>query len=120
MRMLLVVVLHELGQHGPKMPLVEHDEMVETLSAQGPDRSLRDGIGLWRVDRRGDCIDADTPSAVPKIAAIDGVAIAEQMAWFPAPGRSLDDLTPQPGCRRLAVTLTCTSSRRPWPMNTNT
>ncbi len=43
---LLVVVLHELGQHGPKMPLVEDDEMVETLSAQGRDHSLRDSVGL--------------------------------------------------------------------------
>src|SRR5439155_24874445 len=83
------------------MLLVEDDEMVETLSAQGPDHSLRDSVGLWRVDRRGDCVDADTPSAVPKIAAIDDVAIAEQMAWLPSPGRILDDLPPQPGCRRV-------------------
>src|SRR6266545_7408522 len=101
MRTLLVVVLHELGQHGPKMPLVEDDEMVETLSSQGPDQSLRDSVGLWRVDRRGDCVDADTPGAVPKIAAIDGIPIAEQMAWFPAPWCGLDELPPHPDCRRV-------------------
>ena len=99
MRPLLVVELHELGQHGPKMLLVEDDEMVETLSAQGPDRSLRDGVGLWRVDRRGDGVDADTSSARPKSAAVDGVAIAEEMSWFLAPGRGLNDLPPYPGCR---------------------
>src|SRR5438876_9739870 len=100
MRLLLVVVLHELGQHGPKMLLVDDDEMVKTLSAQGPDHSLRDGVGLWRVDRRGDCADANTQSAVPKIAAIDGVPIVDEMAWFLAPRRGLDELPPHPG-RRL-------------------
>src|SRR6266581_5242618 len=102
MRPLLVVVLHEFCQHGPKMLLVEDDEMVETLSAQGPDHSLRDGVGLWRVNGRGDRVDADTPSALPKIPAIDGVPIAEEMAWFLVPGRrGLDDLPPHPGCRRV-------------------
>src|SRR6266540_6506878 len=90
MRPLLVVVLHELRQHGAKMLLVQDDDVVEALSAQRPDNSLRDGVGLWRVDRRGECVDADTPSALPKIAAVDGVPIAEQTAWFLVPGRGLD------------------------------
>ncbi len=46
MRPLLVVVLHGLGQRDPEMLLVESDEMVETLSAQGPDHSLRNGVHL--------------------------------------------------------------------------
>ncbi len=101
MRPLLVVVLHELGQHGPKMLLVKDDEMVETLSAQGPDHSLRDGVGLWCMDRAGDSVDADATGSPAEIATIDCIAIAEQMAWFLAPGRGLDDLPPHPGCRRV-------------------
>ena len=79
------------------MVLVDDDEMVETLSAQGPDHSLRDGVGVWRMDRRGDCVDADTQSALPKIAAIDGVAIVEEMAGFLAPWCGLNELPPDPG-----------------------
>src|SRR5687767_10877159 len=55
---LLVVVPHELGQHRQQMLLVEDDEVVETFSAQSPDHSLRDGVRLWRVNRRGDGVDA--------------------------------------------------------------
>jgi len=72
------------------------------------------------VDRRGDCVDADTPSALPKIAAIDGVAIAEEMAWFLAPGVASMICRHTQAAVGLAVTLTCTSSRRPWAMNTST
>ena len=38
----MVVVVHEVGEHGAQMPLVEHDEMVETFLAEGSNHSLRD------------------------------------------------------------------------------
>src|SRR6185436_350556 len=66
---LLVVLLHELVEHRPKMLLVEDGETVETFSAQGPDHSLRDGVGPWRVERRGDCVDAAAPSVLSEITA---------------------------------------------------
>src|SRR5712692_601646 len=100
MRPLLVVVPHELGQHRPQMLLVQHDDVVQTFSAQCPEHSLRDGVGRWCVDGCGDRIDPDAPSTLAKLAAIDGIPIAEQMAWFLAPGRGLDELPPDPGCRR--------------------
>src|SRR3981081_3405114 len=87
MRPFLVVVPHELGQHRPQMLFVQHDEVVETFSAQGPDHSLRDGVCLWRVDWRRDSVDTDAPGALPEIAAVDRIAIADQMAWFLGPGR---------------------------------
>jgi len=45
---ILVVILDEFGQHGPKMLLIEDDEMVKALSAQSPDHSLGDGVHLRR------------------------------------------------------------------------
>ena len=48
MRPFTVVVPHEFCQHRPKMLLVQDDDMVKTLSAQGPDHSLRDGVHLRR------------------------------------------------------------------------
>jgi hypothetical protein len=89
MRPLLIVVPHELGQYRPKMLLVHNNEVVKTFSAQCPDHSLRDGVGLWRMDGRSNSIDPDAPSTLSKLAAIDGISIAEQMAWFGAPGRRL-------------------------------
>jgi len=54
MRPLLVVVRHEFTQDGHKVLLVQNDDVVETLSPQGADHSLRNGVRLWRVDRGGD------------------------------------------------------------------
>jgi hypothetical protein len=59
------------------MLLVHHDEVVETLSAQGPDHSLGDGVGLWRVDRASDSVDADPLGALSEIAAIDSISVSQ-------------------------------------------
>jgi hypothetical protein len=81
--------------------LVEHDYVVETLSAERANNAFCDGVGLRRVDWRGNRIDADAAGALSEIAAVDGIVIAEQMAWFVAPGRGLDELPPHPGCGRV-------------------
>jgi hypothetical protein len=77
MRTLLVVVTDEFCQYGPKMLLVQDEDVVKALAAQCPDHSLRDGVGLWRVDRRGDSVDADALGALAEFAAIDSVTISE-------------------------------------------
>ena len=48
MRTLLVVILDEFCQYGPKMLLVQDDDVVKALSAQSPDHSLGDGVHLRR------------------------------------------------------------------------
>ncbi len=44
MRSLVVVVADELGQHRRQVPLVEHDHVVETLSAQRSNDTFGDRI----------------------------------------------------------------------------
>ena len=117
---LVVVILDEFCQHRPEMLLFEDDDVVKALSAQSPDHSLRDGVGLWRMDGAGGSVDADAVGSLAELAAIGRIAIEKQMAWFLALGRGLDDLLPHQAAVGLAVTLTYTSSRRPWAMNTNT
>src|SRR6202022_4008048 len=56
---------------------------------------------LWCMDRTGDGIDADALGALSEVAAIDRIAIVEEMAWFLAPRRGLDELPPYPGCGRV-------------------
>src|SRR6266849_5339121 len=51
------------------------------------------------MDRAADGVDADAAGSLAELAVIDGIAIAEQMAWFLAPGCRLDDLPPHPGSR---------------------
>jgi len=58
------------------MLLVQHDEVVETFSAQGADQSLRDRVRLRRTNGRRDSVNADALSGLSKPAAIDGIPIA--------------------------------------------
>ena len=48
MRTLLIVVLDEFCQYGPKMLLAQDDDVVKALSAQRPDHSLRAGVHVRR------------------------------------------------------------------------
>src|SRR6266567_864407 len=100
MRPLLVVVGHELTQDSHQVLLVQHNEVVETLSPQGANHSLGTSVRTRRTNRRGDGVDTDAPSALAEVATVDYVAITQQMAWFLAPRRGLGDLPPHPGCRR--------------------
>src|SRR6266487_65526 len=73
--------------------------MVETLSPQGANHSLRDSVRGWRVDWSGDGVDADAASASAEVTAVNGIAITQQVAWLLSPGRGLDELPPDPGRR---------------------
>ena len=44
MRAVLVVVADNVGQHGRKVLLVEHDQVVEALAAECPDDTLDDRV----------------------------------------------------------------------------
>ena len=48
MRSLLVVVLHELGQHGSQVLFIQHYDVVEALAAQGANHSLHDSVHVRR------------------------------------------------------------------------
>jgi hypothetical protein len=82
--------------------LVKHDEVVQALAAKRPDHAFCDGVRRWRVNRCDDAVDADPVCPLAKVAAVDCVAIAKQMAWLASPGRRLDDLSPDPGSGRVA------------------
>jgi hypothetical protein len=59
---------------------VEDDHVMQTFSAECPDDSFGDCICLWRMHRRRDGIDTNTLGASPKVAALHGVAVAQNMA----------------------------------------
>ena len=91
----------KLRQHGPKMLLVQDNDVVETLSPQGANHSLHDSVRRWRVDRGGDGIDADASGALAEVAPVDRVTITKQVSRLLTPGCGLDHLPPHPGSRRV-------------------
>src|SRR5919199_2909340 len=97
MRSVLVVVVDEFGEHRPQVPLVQHDEVVQTFSPESPDDTFSNRVRTGRMHGCGDGIDTEAPRAVAEVAPIDGVPIAEQMPRLAPPGRRLDHLAPDPG-----------------------
>ena len=120
MRPLRVVVPDEFGEDRGEVLFVEHDDVVQALSAERPDHPFGYRVRLWRSDRRGDSVDADALGSRPEVAAVDGIAIPQEMAGLAFPGRRFDQLAPHQAAVGFAVTFTCTSSRRPWAMKTRT
>jgi hypothetical protein len=45
-RSTLVVVSHPLPQNGPKMPFIQQDQPIQTLTADHADQSLTEGVRL--------------------------------------------------------------------------
>jgi len=97
MRPVLVVVAHELTQHGPEMLLVQHDDVVQALSPQHPDDAFRDRVRTRCPNGCGYAVDTDPSGSLAKVAAVDGIAIAQQVARLLTPGGCFDQLPPHPG-----------------------
>src|SRR5437899_4881037 len=67
-----------------------------------------------------DGIDTDSPGALAEVAPVDRIPVPQQMAWLGAQGVASMSCRHTQAAVGLAVTLTCTNSRRPWAMNTST
>src|SRR3984893_16310175 len=99
-RSFMVVVTDEFHEKGVKMPLVDHDQVVQTLLAKRPHRPLRDRVRPWRPNRCPDAPDPEPAEFGFEVAAVDRVAVMNQMAGPAAPGRGVDHLLPDPRSRR--------------------
>jgi hypothetical protein len=97
MRTVGVVVGHELPEHGPQVPLVEDDQVVQTLPSQGAHDSFRDGVRPGRPHGREQGLDARSAGPRHEVSPVDGVPIPQQVARLVTPGCRLDELPPHPG-----------------------
>ena len=99
MRTRAVIVAEVAAQTTTQVPLVQDDDVVEELAADCADHALGEGV-LPRRARSGDSLgDADASDPLPKLGAVDAVAIAEQVAGRRVTGERLDDLLRSPGGR---------------------
>src|SRR3979411_3017516 len=97
-----VVVVTSIGSQGPaQMRLTKTDDMIQALPADRPDQPFGKAI----LPRRGWCgrlvPDAHGGQSSRDSAAIDPVAIADEVARGLIPGKCLRDLTCNPFRRRI-------------------
>src|SRR6266403_2624756 len=96
-----VVVATSIGSQGPaQMRLTKNDDMIQALAADRPDQPFGKAI----LPRRGWCgrlvPDAHRAQSARDDAAIDPVAIADEVARSLFPRKGLRYLTCNPFCRR--------------------
>ena len=83
------------------MPFVEHDAMIQTLTADRTDQAFRVRI----LPRRARCdehlFDAQVLYALLEYGAVDAVAVTQQESWRLIVWKRLDDLLGRPLGRRM-------------------
>src|SRR5450759_3557570 len=85
-----------LLQQPAEVPLVEDDQVVQTLSAHCADDALSYGVSLRRVNRTQQRLDAEFGGAGDEGATVATVAVPDQITRLPGPGRGRDELAPDP------------------------
>jgi hypothetical protein len=86
MRPILVVIVDKLVQHRRRLLLIEHDHVVRTFSAEGPDHTFGNCVCTRRSNGCSDGIHTDPPGPPAEGAAIDRSVIVQQMARLVAHG----------------------------------
>src|SRR2546425_8308287 len=93
-----IVVIGELGQHRAWVTLVDHDQVIETFSPNGPHDPLGDGGG--RPRRCPPAGDTQARKLAVEFTAVDGIPVVDEVLGPTAPGRRLQELVPDPGSGR--------------------
>ncbi len=112
MRPRAVVVAKVAAQTTTQMSLVQDDHMVQQLAADGADQALSEGVlpeGAWCRYNLGDA-HALHPSS--KLAAMDAVAIAKEIARRRVVWECLDEVVSGAGGGRRISDVKCTTRRR--------
>jgi len=92
----LIVVRCVLLQDEPKVPLVDDDEVVQTLTPQGADQTLGDGVRLGCPDGGQQRLDAEPGGVRDEATTVAAVAVPDEIAGLLAPGSGRDQLAPNP------------------------
>jgi hypothetical protein len=83
------------------MALVQDDHVVQAFTADTPDQPLDVRILPRRARGHHDLLDSHMPDALPKVGALDIIAIAQQIAWSYVPGEGFHRLLSCPLRRRM-------------------
>jgi hypothetical protein len=95
------LVVEISGNDTPEMAFVHYDQMIEAIAAQGSDEPLHERV-LPRTSRcTEDLFDPHALDPPLKCAAVDRIAIAEEVFRHAVPWEGFDDLLARPLSRRI-------------------
>src|SRR6059036_111293 len=92
MRASPVIVGEVAGQNAAQMPLAKDDDMLQALASHRANESLREGILPRAVRGREDFLDPHALHSVPKLFAVDLVAVAQEIGGRGVVRKGIHDL----------------------------
>jgi hypothetical protein len=66
-----VVVVDVPADHATELPLVDRDDVIETVAPEAPDPSLGVAILPWRPQGRADLLEAESFDPLAELGAVD-------------------------------------------------
>ena len=85
----VVVIVDELIEQPLEMALVQHDDVVEKLAAQGSDKSLDEWIPPWTPEPRANFLDSAVVKESVNSLAVDPVVAPEHVTRLLSEGHGL-------------------------------
>ena len=79
MRPVIVVVADALGHRAPEMPLVEHDDVIEQVSAAVADEAFGDSVLRWTAEAGAHRLDPEALDGADDLSVEVGRAIEDQI-----------------------------------------
>src|SRR5262245_1613897 len=107
-----IIVGGERDEDPTQVGFPEHDQMVDALPPDRANQPFRKAILPRRAGRDGLVANAHCAQAVGDNRAVNGAAVADQVAWRLAPGKASVISCAIHSAVGCAVTLIQTSSRR--------
>ena len=96
-----IIVGGELDEDPTQVGLPEHDQVVDALPPDGANQSFRKTVLPRRAGRDRLVANAHGAQAAGDSRTVNGVTVADQVAWCLIPGKSFSDLPRNPFCRRM-------------------
>ena len=97
----VVVIREEIAQQPLQVSLVEHDDVIEQVSADRADEPLDVWILPGRSRRRDDFRDAHACECLPNFVAVATIAVADQIARRRVEGEGFAELLNDPAGSRV-------------------
>jgi hypothetical protein len=93
-----MIITEVLAKDSTQVPLIENNNMIQTVSAYGPDNSFNERILPGRARGRNDLLDTQTLEPSSNLLTVNGIPITQQIAWSGIEWKCFYQLLGRPPC----------------------
>jgi hypothetical protein len=93
-----MIITEVLAKDSTQVPLIENNNMIQTVSAYGPDNSFNERVLPRRVRGRNDLLDTQALDPSSNLLTVNGIPITQQIAWGGFEWKCFYQLLGRPPC----------------------